>query len=122
MHGVTAALLGFQLLCLAFPRLVRHKPQYYWSVGLLVLVILLDAIARIFHQTPALLVVIYFLIALLQIGTIALLLMSTGGLSPGELADELKNAYEVMRRGEEEKEVIVPLSGQRPPPRGEKAT
>ena len=36
-----------------------------------------------------------------------------------ELAGEFANAYEVIRRGEEEKQVIVPLTGQVPKPKAE---
>jgi hypothetical protein len=38
-------------------------------------------------------------------------------MSFGELKGELGNAYEVIRRGEEKKEVIIPLHGQQPKPK-----
>jgi hypothetical protein len=43
-----------------------------------------------------------------------LLVMSTGGLSLHELGGELKGAYEVMRRGETEKTVVIPRTSQAP--------
>ena len=43
--------------------------------------------------------------------------MAAGGLSWNELKDDMAHSYEVIRRGGEEKEIIVPLSGQKPKPR-----
>ena len=54
---------------------------------------------------------------LLQVAAILLLFSSAGGLSVKELAGEMARAYEVMRRGDEEKTVIVPLTGEMPRPR-----
>jgi hypothetical protein len=56
----------------------------------------------------------YFMIALLQVFAVVLSVMSAGGISARELAGEMVNAYEVMRRGEETKEVIIPIRGRVP--------
>jgi len=117
MHGVTTALVVYQLACLAFPNLVRHKPQYYWSILFIGLIIILDAVATIFGERNPVTVLCYVFAAFFQLAAVGLLMLSTGGLTPGELAGEFKNAYEVMRRGEDTKEVIVPLSGQPATPR-----
>jgi hypothetical protein len=47
-----------------------------------------------------------FVTALLQIGSIVMLVLCVGGLTPRELADDM---IEVVRRGDEGKEVIIPL-------------
>ena len=55
-----------------------------------------------------------FFTGILQIAAIILIVLCVGGLTVHELTGDLKNAYEVIRRGEEQKEVIIPLHGQQP--------
>src|SRR3954447_14455994 len=103
MQGVTTAIVGFIFVCLAFPHFIKHKPQYYAAVACVIFVIAVDAFTsgRFF----------YAIIASLQIFAIILLILATGGLTARELAGEMVRAYEVIRRGEEEKTVIIPLTG-----------
>ena len=42
-----------------------------------------------------------------------MLFTSCGGITPREFGGEMLNAIEVIRRGEDTKEVIIPLSGQK---------
>ena len=116
MEGVTTAIVAFLFVCVVFPSLVKNKAQWYAALAAVVLVILLHAL-RIIFSSPALHAFAGFMTGLLQIGAILLLILSAGGLSARELAGEMKRAYEVIRRGEEEKEVIIPISGQQPRPR-----
>jgi hypothetical protein len=82
-------------------------------MGIICAIIVLDAISfslgaskfRVFS---------YFATAFLQITAILVVFMAAGGLSWNDLKGELGNAYEVIRRGGEEKEIIIPLSGQKP--------
>src|SRR5258705_14004070 len=53
----------------------------------------------------------------LTIAALVLIVLATGGLSLKDLAGEFKSAIEVIRRGESDKEVIVPLTGEMPKPR-----
>jgi hypothetical protein len=55
------------------------------------------------------------LIGLLQVLALLLLVLCVGGLTLRELGNEMGKAYEVIRRGETEKEVIIPI-GDRPAP------
>ena len=115
MEGVTTAIVGFIFVCVVFPHLVKNKAQWYAALAAVVLVILLQTLGIVFgagFRTFA-----AFMTGLLQIGAILLLILSAGGLSPRELAGEMKRAYEVIRRGEQEKEVIIPITGQQPRPR-----
>jgi hypothetical protein len=50
----------------------------------------------------------------LTIAALVLIVLATGGLSLKDLAGEFKSAIEVIRRGESDKEVIVPLTGETP--------
>ncbi len=106
MEGVTTAITAFIFVCIIYPHLVKHKPQYYGALVFLIAIIVLDVFRKTESIVPALLV------AMLQVGAIILLILATGGLSARELAGEMLNAYEVIRRGEETKTVIVPLSSQ----------
>lgn len=112
MHGVTTALVGFLLVCVVFPRLVKNGAQFYAGFGLICLMIFFDALGLAVGGKFA--VVMYFLNALLQIGAICVLFLAAGGITWRELGGELSNAFEVIRRGEEEKEIIVPLTGEMP--------
>jgi hypothetical protein len=119
MQGVTTAIVGFIFVCLVYPHLVKHRPQFYSALGLVLMIILFDAIAHIAtEQNAALFRVMYVLTALLQILTILILVLCVGGLSVRELAGEVAHTVEVIRRGET-KPVLVPLRGEQPRPREE---
>lgn len=112
MQGVTTAIVAFVFVCLVYPHLVKHKPQFYSALVLILVVILFDAIAHMFG-TEAISRVMYVLSALVQILTIMLLVLCVGGLSVDELRGEMAHAIEVIRRGET-KPVLVPLRGEQP--------
>ena len=125
MQGVTTAIVAFLLLCLVFPHMIKHRPQYYFALAAILIVIFLDALAHMVAgkastdptqpvSPGAFAVFCYFIIALLQIFAVILSVMAAGGISARELAGEMANAYEVMRRGEETKEVIIPIRGRVP--------
>jgi hypothetical protein len=116
MHGVTTAIVLFILACLIFPKVVKNKPQYYAAVGLVLLTILFDALARVIGAA-GFTKFAYLLTALLQMGAIFLLILSAGGLTMGDLAGDLADTIEVIRRGGEEKEIIIPRRGEEPRPR-----
>lgn len=114
MEGVTTAIVGFIFVCLVYPHLVKHKPQFYSALGLLLLIILFDAIAHmVVNQHAGLVCVMYVLTALLQIVAILTLVLCVGGLTVRDLAGEVANTVEVIRRGET-KPVLVPLRGEQP--------
>jgi hypothetical protein len=117
MEGVTTAIVAFLFVCVVFPNLVKNKPQWYAALAAVIVVIFFNALRFAFMESVGLLRFTGFITGMLQIGAILLLVLSTGGLSPRELAGEMKRAYEVIRRGEEEKEVIIPITGEQPRPR-----
>lgn len=120
MEGVTTAIVGFIFVCLIYPHLVKNRPQFYSALGLVLVIILFDAIAHIATgQNAALFRVMYMLTALLQILTILVLVLCVGGLSVRDLAGEVARTVEVIRRGED-KPVLVPLRGEQPLPREER--
>lgn len=113
MQGVTTAIVAFIFFCVIFPERVKNRPQFYASLGLIAIIILLDALSMIV-PSAGFRGFAYLSIAVLQVGAILILFMAAGGLSWKELKGEMGNAYEVIRRGEEEKEIIIPLTGQQP--------
>lgn len=116
MEGITTAIVLFIFTCFLFPRLVKNHTQFYTAFGLIIIMMFLYSVARIFGNDKFM-NFIGALNALLQIGALLLIVLSTGGLSARDLTGEFKNAFEVIRRGEEEKEIIVPLTGEQPKPR-----
>lgn len=108
MQGVTAAVVAFIFVCLVFPSLVKNKNQYYVAVIATLGVIFVDAVAHMFPEASAApRAVFYVLAALIQIFSVLMLILSTGGLTIRELGEDV---VEVLRRGETEKEIIIPLS------------
>src|SRR5437867_1784625 len=103
MQGVTTAIVAFLFVCLIYPRIVKHRAQYYWAMAAVVLVILLDALAHMVAGKASsdvtqpvsqggFAVVCYVFIAFLQVIAIVLIVLSVGGLSMRELAGEMASA------------------------------
>jgi hypothetical protein len=113
---LTTPLIAFLFVCLIFPKIVRNRPQFYISFGLLVLILMLNVVGRIFPNEKF----VYFLSVIidsLKLVVFILLVLCAGGLSLHELTGEVFRSFEVMRRGDTEKTVIIPLTGQKPRPR-----
>jgi hypothetical protein len=113
MDGVTTAIIAFLFLCLAMPHLVKNKTQYYVALAAIVLIIFLHALAVPLNATSFVMFAA-FATGILQIVAILMIILCVGGMTMHELRGDLANAYEVIRRGEEKKEVIIPMTGQKP--------
>jgi len=111
---LTTPLIAFLFVCLIFPKIVRNRPQFYISFALLVLILLLSIVARIFHMHAGFAYFLSIIIDVLRLMVFILLVLCAGGLSLHELSGEVFRSFEVMRRGETEKTVIIPLTGQKP--------
>ena len=109
MEGVTTAIVGFIFLGAAFPRLIKNRAQYYISLVIVVIILLLDALSHM-GDSAGLHAFCYVFIAIAQVAAVVILVLCSGGLSVGEFTQEMGNAIELVRRGESEKEVIIPLS------------
>ena len=116
MEGVTTAIVAFIFVCVIYPSLVKNKTQFYAGFVAALLIILLHSLS-VMIRSEGFLVFAGAMTGLLQVAAMVLLFTSAGGLTVKELAGEFSRAYEVIRRGEEEKTVIVPLSGEMPKPR-----
>ena len=112
MDGVTTAIVAFILACLIFPHVIKNKPQYYGAVGCVLLIILFGALNAMIANAGFTRFAIVMM-SLLQVGAIFLLILSAGGLTVRDLAGELSETIEVVRRGGD-KEIIVPLRGEQP--------
>src|SRR5688572_4551996 len=118
MEGVTTAIVAFIFVCVVYPNIVKHKTQFYAAFIALLVIILLHSLNIMFgRESAGFQVFAGAVTGLLQLGAILLLFMSCGGVSLRDIAGEMANVVEVIRRGEEEKTVIVPLSGEMPKPR-----
>src|SRR5882762_5073358 len=105
---LTLPLVSFLFVCLIFPKIVRNRPQFYISFGLLVLILLFNILAQIFAGGG------FARFLYVMTHTFILLVLCAGGLSLHELTGEVFRSFEVMRRGDTEKTVIIPLTGQKP--------
>lgn len=120
MDGLITAIVSFIFICILFPRLVKNSAQFYIGVAAIVVLILFQSLAAMFgsvgfHRFVG------GLNGLLLLVSFVTLILATGGLSLKDFTGEFKNAFEVIRRGEEEKEIIVPLTGEQPRPRRQSA-
>jgi hypothetical protein len=117
MEGIIAVIVAFIFVCILFPKLVRNHTQFYAAFGMVLLVILLDTLAMMFATGVSFGRFVAVCNGFLTAASLLMMVMATGGLSLKDLTGEFKSAIEVIRRGEEQKEVIVPITGQMPKPR-----
>jgi len=120
LDGVTTVLTAFIFVCLVLPSLVRHRPQFYAALACVAGIILLHTLMLMFDTISFVLNFGGVLTGLLQLLALLLLVLCVGGLTVKELAGDMARAYEVIRRGETEKEIIIPLPGEQAVPRGSK--
>jgi hypothetical protein len=99
MEGVTTAIVGFLLVCIVFPAIVKNKPQYYAAFAAIILVILLSGLEAVI-DTRGFEALATFLIAVLLAAALVLLVLSAGGLTWKQLAGEVNEAIDAVRRGE----------------------
>lgn len=118
MQPITAALILCVFACAAYPALVKNRPQFYVAIALTFIIILLDAIIVIFTGglPGGFARFIYVVIDVLQAITFLALILCAGGIGLHELADGMLDTYEVMRRGDDTKTVIIPRTGEVPKP------
>jgi hypothetical protein len=121
LEGVTTAIVVFIFVCVLYPKMVKNKTHFYAAFAAILLVILLHSLSVMLRESPGFQVFAGAATGLLQLGAILLLFTAAGGLSVKDLAGEMARAYEVIRRGEEEKEVIIPITGEMPRPRQQPA-
>src|SRR4051812_932598 len=100
LDGVTTAIVGFILVCVIYPTLVKNKPQFYAAFACVVLIILLHSLALMLRDSAGFLVFSGVFTGLFQVIALVLLILSAGGITLRELGGDLSEAYEVIRRGE----------------------
>jgi hypothetical protein len=110
LDGVTTAIALFVFACLLVPNFIKNRTQYYIAFASLLAIILINTLAMMF-QSAHFAVFAAVLIGFFQFLAVTMLVLCAGGMSAKTLAGDLSKAYEVIRRGEEEKEVIIPLTG-----------
>ncbi len=118
MEGVTTAIVAFIFVCIVYPHLVKNRPQFYAALGMVVLIILLNSIGQM-ADSPKFWHFVGAADGLLQVGAILLLVTSAGGLTVSELASDIGNTIDVVRRGGEKETIIVPRRGEIPKQRDE---
>ena len=117
---ISIPIVGFIFVCIIYPKIVKTKPQFYMAFGVTLIILVLNVVARM-AAPGGFQTFISILRDVLWIIDFILLVLATGGLSLNELSGELKGAYEVMRRGEDVKTVIIPLTGEKPKSREDAA-
>jgi hypothetical protein len=118
IFGIKTAILGFIFVCVVKPELVKNRSQFFLAVVAVLVAMFFQALAVMLGGAPVAMNafgrVCLVMNLLLDIFAILLLVMSAGGLSVRQLAGDMAGAFEVMRRGEQAKTVIIPIAGQVP--------
>ncbi|MGA2497192.1 MAG: hypothetical protein ABSH20_05595 [Tepidisphaeraceae bacterium] len=119
MDGINAAVVGYLLLCMVWPQLVKNKAYYYLGLAAVLLCVVLEAFAACFN--PGNMYRAIHAVAILSSGlALVLVVLASGGLSVREFAGEMGNAFDAFRHGEDPgKPVIVPITGEQPKQRDE---
>jgi hypothetical protein len=112
--GVTTAIVLFCFVCVIFPHIVKNKSQFYAGFTSVLLVILLHSLSIMLYTSAGFRIFAGATTCLLQIVAIVTLFLSAGGITLKQLGGDMARAYEVIRRGEEERTVIVPITGDMP--------
>lgn len=107
--NVTGAIVGFVFVCIIFPGLIRNRAQFYGALGAVVVGLLLTALATLIGNFT-LLRLVGAVDLLLQAAAIVLLVLATGGLTLGQLANDVSQAFG--QTGDSGTTPIVPLSQQ----------
>jgi hypothetical protein len=113
LDGVTTACVLFLFTCLVIPNFIKNRTQYYAAFGCIIGIILMNTLA-LMVGSDRFRAFAGVIIGFLQLVSVMTLVLCAGGMNIKTLAGEMRGAYEVIRRGEEEKQVIVPLSGEMP--------
>src|SRR5256885_15601595 len=102
LEGVTTAVVLFLFACLAMPQLIKNRTQYYVALWCVLGIILMNTLGMMISNAGF---VVFggVVIGVLQILAVLMLVLCAGGMTIRSIAGEMKGAYEVIRRGEEEK-------------------
>jgi hypothetical protein len=109
MDGVTTAIVLAVFAGVFWPHAIKNRQQFYFAIGAVLLIILFGVLDNLilsvgFHRFVA---VIH---GLLQFIGILGIILAASGQSVGEFASD---TIEVMRRGEEETEILIKGAGTR---------
>jgi hypothetical protein len=113
LDGITTACVLFLFACQIWPQVVKNRTQYYAAFGAVLGIILMNTLILMIGSA-GFQVFGGVVVGFLQLIAVAMLVLCAGGMTVKTLAGEMKGAYEVIRRGEDEKEIIVPLTGAMP--------
>ena len=106
--SISVPIVAFLFVCIIFPHLVRNKAQFYMAFAVLIVILILEVVADVAGGSVGLARLLHVVHGVLYIVDLVLFVLATGGLSMHELTGEFKNAYEVMRRGEDKPTVVIP--------------
>jgi hypothetical protein len=107
--GVTTAIVLAIFAGIFWPHAIRNRQQFYFAIGAVLLIIVFETLDGMilnpgFHRFASLMVGIGQIVGILGI------ILAASGQSVGEFAAD---TVEVVRRGEEEKEILIKGTGTR---------
>jgi hypothetical protein len=114
MEGINTAIVGYILLCMVMPHLIKNRTQYYMALAAVLVNILLMSLALMIGSTT-LLRAIQCIGLLLTAASLVLLVLASGGLSFREFTTQMGGAInETFRSQEPERTPIIPITGEQP--------
>jgi hypothetical protein len=106
--SISVPIVAFLFVCIIFPHIVRNKAQFYMAFAVLIVILLLEVVEDVAGGSAGLARFFHVVHGVLYVVDLVLFVLCAGGLSLHELTGEFKNAYEVMRRGENTPTVVIP--------------
>ena len=77
MEGITTAIVLFIFVCILFPRIVKHRTQFYTAFGLIIVMLLFHTLARMFGN-ERFFNFVGVVNGLLQLAALVLVVLATG--------------------------------------------
>jgi hypothetical protein len=109
MEGVTTAIVLAIFAGVYWPHAIRNRQQFQFAIGAVLLIILFHVLGAMIGHVGFLRFVAV-MVGLCQIVAILGIILAASGQSVGEFAAD---TIEVVRRGEEEKEILIKGAGTR---------
>lgn len=104
MQGVTTAIVIAIFAGIFWPHAIKNRRQFYVAIGAVLLIIFFGALDSAI-TSDGFARFVGFMVGLLQILGILAIILAASGQNVSEFAAD---TIEVIRRGEEEKEIIIP--------------
>ena len=112
--AISALIAAFFFYCLANPQRIKNRTQFWGVFVILIGIVVLYTLRLMLYNSAEGQVFVGVMIGILQVGGLILTALYVGGLTVGQMSNEIGTAVEDFR-GKPKVTPIIPLSGDNPP-------